>query len=297
MKEGFIGERSIVLPKGAIELEERDQLTRSLYITDIGYYPNAESHLVKRERGIDQHVLIYCVNGSGFCRVGQDRFDINANEYCILPAYKPHQYGANEDSPWTIYWIHFKGEHADIYAEGASRPQKVHPSINSRISERHNFFEELFFTLAEGYSMENLRYVSSLMHYYLASLRYLNQYRAAGRERKGGGDVDSSYMVSAAIHFMKENLEKHLTLKSLSDYTGYSPSHFSAVFKHTTGLSPMAYLNMLRVQLAQEWLKDTNMKINQICYKIGIDDQYYFSRVFSKQTGMSPREYRRQNRQ
>jgi AraC-like DNA-binding protein len=65
------------------------------------------------------------------------------------------------------------------------------------------------------------------------------------------------------------------------------------VFKKKTGLSPLAYFNQLKVQHACELLKKTDLKINQICYKVGIEDSLYFSRLFSKAMGMSPTEYRK----
>ena len=59
MKEGFVGERSIVLPKAVVEMEQNDPLVSSLYITDIGYYPCARDHYRERKEPIQEHVLIY----------------------------------------------------------------------------------------------------------------------------------------------------------------------------------------------------------------------------------------------
>ena len=53
----------------------------------------------------------------------------------------------------------------------------------------------------------------------------------------------------------------------------------------------MSYFNQLRIQKACELLDFTDMKINQVCFKIGIDDPYYFSRLFKQVMGCSPREY------
>jgi len=54
----------------------------------------------------------------------------------------------------------------------------------------------------------------------------------------------------------------------------------------------LAYFNQMKVEYACKMLRETDMKINQICYKIGIEDPFYFSRMFSKIVGMSPSEYR-----
>ena len=122
----------------------------------------------------------------------------------------------------------------------------------------------------------------------LGTLRYIQQYRNAGTNQ-----VEDEGIVDVAIHYMKENMEKHLSLEEISTQIGYSPSHFSMLFKKQTGHSPLTYFNLLKIQQACLLLDTTDMKINQICYKIGIEDTYYFSRLFSKIMGMSPREYRK----
>ena len=80
--------------------------------------------------------------------------------------------------------------------------------------------------------------------------------------------------------------------QQMAQYTGYSSSHFSMLFKKETGHSPLNYFNLLKIQYACQLLSSTNMKINQISFKVGIDDSFYFSRLFTKLMGMSPKDYR-----
>lgn len=149
----------------------------------------------------------------------------------------------------------------------------------------------MFATLDMGYERENLRYASSLLHYYLASLRYLQQFRNA-KHVDNSDKMDDNSIVAAAIHYIKENMEKPIKLKDIVNYLGYSESHFSMLFKKMTGHSPLNYINLMKIKEACALLDHTDMKINQICHKIGISDCYYFSRLFSKTMGLSPKEYR-----
>lgn len=288
LKDGFSGERALVLPLVIVRMMEEDPLVSMLHITDIGYYPKARHHFRERKEPINQYVFIYCVDGSGWYRVGDNEYFVSANQYFILPAGISHAYAADKANPWTIYWIHFKGALAPHYAKNALHPIDIKPEVHSRISNRINLFEEIFNTLKNGYNNENLHYVSSLFHYYLGSLRYVQQYRTANTNQ-----VDDENVVEVAIHYMKENMEKRITLQDISEHIGYSSSHFSMLFKKKTGHSPLSYFNLLKIQQACFMLDTTDMKINQICYKIGIDDTYYFSRLFSKIMGKSPREYRK----
>ena len=99
-------------------------------------------------------------------------------------------------------------------------------------------------------------------------------------------------VVDAAIHYMRENIENRISIQDVIKYIGYSASRFATLFKQQTGKTPLNYFNQLKIQRSCSLLKNTDMKINQICYKIGIDDSLYFSRLFSKIMGMSPRDYR-----
>lgn len=285
MKEGFVGERSIVLPKAVVEMEQNDPLVSSLYITDIGYYPCARDHYRERKEPIQEHVLIYCVEGAGWYQLGKNEYRVSANQFFILPAGIPHAYGADANQPWTIYWIHFTGEHAAIYSQDANLPQDLNPSVHSRIRERNTVFEEIINTIEKSYDRESLRYASSLLHYYLASMRYLRLYRQTQPSSIG--------FVEAVTHYMVENMEKKVTLQELADYMGYSQSYLSQRFKQELGESPLNYLNRLRIDNACRMLKETNLRINHICHKVGISDAYYFSRLFHQIMGMSPREYRK----
>ena len=285
MKEGFTGERSIVLPPMTIETERQDPLVSSLYITDIGYYPHADRHRRERQEPIGEYVLIYCMEGRGWYEVRSRRYEVCANQFFILPANEPHTYGADSSLPWTIYWIHFTGDHAAVYSEGMLPPHDIRPALNSRISERQHVFEEIFSTLEHSTDRESLRYASSLLHYYLATMRYLNHYR---QDYPAYSDV-----VTASQHYMRENMEHRLTLDQIAHYTGYSPSHFSLLFRQQTGESPLAWFNRLKIERACQLLQTTDMRVNQICHKVGIDDSYYFSRLFKQLTGLSPKQYRR----
>lgn len=287
-KDGFSGERAIVLPPAIIQEMEKDTYSSVLHITDIGYYPKAYHHYRERNEPINQYVFIYCIEGGGWFKTGSSEYTVSENQYFILPAGVPHTYGSDENNPWTIYWIHFKGKLASSFAQKQDRPIEIRPGLHSRISDRIELFEEIFRTLEMGYSRENLMYACTVFHHYLGTLHYIQQYRNVKKDESQKDDI-----VTAAIHYMKENLEKKLSLDEIAEHTGYSISYFTNMFNKRTGFAPLTYFNQLKIQQACKLLDFTDMKINQICYKIGIDDTYYFSRLFSKIMGMSPREYKK----
>lgn len=285
LKDGFRGERVVVIPRMIVEQMENDSLCASLHVTDMGFYPHASHHYRKRVIGINQYILIYCMDGEGWCVVDGMRYTIAANQFIILPAGIPHEYGTGKDNPWSIYWVHFKGYMAQDYVGENYIPITLNPGAQSRINYRIGLFEEIFMTLKLGSGRETLRYVSSLFHHFLGSLCYWETYRNVG-------GVSNKELLKSIVHFMHENIERKISLSEIASFVGYSTSHFSTLFCSLTGQSPMAYLNHLRIQRACELLEFTDMKVNQICYKVGIEDPYYFSRLFKRIMGVSPREFR-----
>lgn len=289
LSDGFSGERSIVLPDMTRKTCEDDAFLSQLYITDIGYYPHATYHYRERPQGVAQYVLIYCATGSGWYSVLGHRYEVAENQYFIIPRCSPHVYASNNDDPWTIYWVHFTGKQAAAFGDNSYTPKDIPPGTTSRMADRNGLFEEIFLTLSDNYGLDSLRYASSLLYTFLASFRYLKSFRKYNPQQER---IDTSDIVGMAVRYMTENLEKQLTLAELAAYIGYSTSQFSLIFKSRTGHSPIDYFNMLKVQRACQLLETTNLRVNQICAKVGVSDSFYFSRLFSKVVGISPKKYR-----
>lgn len=285
-KDGFSGERTIVLPDSIIRDMERHPLASALHVTDMGYYPRALYHFRERTVPIPQSVFIYCTAGRGWFEVDGKHYTVERDQCFVLPAGTPHRYGADEAEPWTIYWVHFKGTLAADYVARLQTPTRIGLSAASRISDRLDLFEEIYHTLEMGYGRDNLLYACSAFHHFLGTVCYLQSYRG------GKGDAVPGNLTEATVHYMKENLEKKLTVESMARHIGYSVSQFSLLFRQATGYTPIDYFNRLKIQHACYLLDCTNMRVNQVCHKIGIPDCYYFSRLFSKIMGMSPKEYK-----
>lgn len=288
-KEGFTGQRALILPPYIIrECCQQEPLYAGLHITDIGYYPCAKNHRRERHKTVNQHVMIYCIAGKGWFSLRGKRYEVGANQYFVLPAGTTHSYGADDEQPWSIYWVHYAGHLAANYATSEAGAISLPPKVDSRISDRISLFEEIFRVLENGYSRSNLLYSSSVFHYFLGSLCFSGQYRSTSCDRQQQIDI-----VDAAIHYMKENISKKLSVEEISNYLGYSTSHLSTLFTRRLGCPPISYLNRIRIQRACQLLDETDIKINQLCFKVGITDCYYFSRLFRNEMSMSPSEYKK----
>jgi len=291
-KEGFKGERAIIIPSSIINNLRSDFFGKDLHITHIGYYPQAYLHLRQRKKEeVLQFILIYCIDGEGWFEINGKKELVSAHQFFILPKGQEHKYGSNKSKPWTIYWMHFDGEKAAFFANGFDHPTNISPNVNSRIEERLQLFEEIFSTLSKGFSTNNIYYSITSLFHFLGSMKFLGEYRESRKSDETQVDI-----IDEVIHFMRENIEKKLTLAEIANEAKLSASYLSLLFHKKTDYSPLRYLTLLRIQKACHYLDFTDMKIIQICPKIGYEDAFYFTRIFKKTMGISPSEYRAQQK-
>ena len=284
--DGFKGEKAIITPYNIRHYQSKNEITKQLYLTHIGYYPKALFHFRERAEGINENIFIYCEEGIGWVEYKGERHELSKNQAFILPANQAHAYGSGNSNPWSIYWFHFKGENINLFSSIIGQVINVEESDKSRYKDRFLLFEEMYQNLAMGYSPENLEYISFCLRYFLASLKYLNQYR----EIK---NVKETNVVQKSILYMKENLENKITLKDIAKNMGYSSSRLGAIFTEKTSYSPMDYYNQLKIQRACSYLQFSDLKLKEIAFRLGFYDPFHFSKAFKQEMEITPKEYRK----
>ncbi len=285
IREGFEGQRMIVLPEKICDELRVNPITKNLYVTDIGFYPQAKYHHRERKEGSKQNILIYCLDGAGWFSTDHNKEYIRQNQFFVLPAGCGHAYGASVANPWSIYWLHFTGTNARLFTDEVVRARQLDERSTLRNQERLHLFEEIYHNLSSGYSLDNLEYASICLWHLLGTFKYQSQF-ALYREPVTLDKIERS------IAFMTENIHQLLTLEQIAGHCELSVSHFSLSFKRRTSRTPMDYFMHLKIQEACRWLDFSPLKVREVGWKIGISDSYYFSRVFRKIMGVSPKAYR-----
>lgn len=102
--------------------------------------------------------------------------------------------------------------------------------------------------------------------------------------------------VIIATGFIKENLDKRLTIESICHAAGTNPSTLNFKFRKELSTSVGGYITTERMKKARFMLSNTTFTIGDIASRCGFDSLYYFSSAFHKSNGMSPTEYRKQFR-
>ena len=120
--------------------------------------------------------------------------------------------------------------------------------------------------------------------------------KALSARQGDSGEIKYHHVISQAEAYVKENFcDQNISLISVANHVAMSAAYFSTVFSQTTGRSFISYLTGLRIEKAQELLTTTNMKLADIALEVGYNEPNYFSHVFRKTVGITPKEYRSRN--
>ncbi|WP_018630161.1 AraC family transcriptional regulator [Niabella aurantiaca] len=281
-----IGRKRIEIPYPVLRDKIlKDPLLTSLYISSLGFYPNAKAHFTKRKKGLPGDMLFYCVDGHGFFEYKGERFDVGPNEFFILPCNEAHAYGSIERDPWSIYWIHFGGMNLPYFNEMNAVKDSFKPTRVKDNGEIPALFNKMYAALELGYSADNLYFANLGLRQFFSYFIYNSRHYPIVEKK----ELDA---VDSAILYMQERLQESITLKDLSRHSNYSVSRFSNLFKQKTGYAPMDYFMQMKIQQACQLLDFTDKAIKDVAITMGFDDPYYFSKRFKQVIGMPPLKYR-----
>jgi AraC-like DNA-binding protein len=286
IKEGFPNQRLVVVPRNALERCRSLSVIRNLYVTDIGEYPSAPNHYVSRESGVEEAIMICCLSGAGRLRLGDVKHTITRGTILFISPGVPHAYWADEHDPWSIFWIHFGGSLVDEILESYSITPSSPLLYVGDLHKVKASFEDVYACLNYHYSDTGLFAMSSELFRLFGSIKVV-QGNVEPKRRS------AEQKVLGTIAFMQSHLNMALTIRQLAKHSGQSDSYYSHVFKEKTGQSPLNYFIQLKISKACELLDQTSLSVLEISNQLGYSDPYYFSRIFKKVQGVSPRAYRR----
>lgn len=101
-------------------------------------------------------------------------------------------------------------------------------------------------------------------------------------------------LAEQVVRYIARNYRGMISMEQLAHQMNYTPQYVSRKFKEQMGCSPLDYTIRLRIDLARNLLCDTEATLQEIAAYVGYPDTVYFNRMFKKQTGITPGEYRRQ---
>ncbi len=271
-------------PDEILNQQRNNALLKRLFVCRAGYFPRFNGHVTHRKSGVpNETILIYCTKGVGWFESYGQRWTISAGQLFFVLPEQPHAYGTDDEASWTIHWVHFEGEETAVFLNLLNiTVQNPILTIGEQLSIIQ-LFHQIYDLCQLGYSETFLLNNASTLRQILSRIALQNTLTSP---------TEKGLNIEAILQFMHRNLDKNYTVSTFAKQANLSPSHFSRQFHQKTGYAPIDYFIRLKIQHATELLAASDMMVKEISRALGYEDAYYFSRLFKKIVGMSPKQYR-----
>ena len=230
--------------------------------------------------------LLYVASGKAhFYIKGQDIVVTAGNMVLFQPKQEMHYEYFGKDKP-EVYWVHFTGSSV----RGILRKYNIPLDNNVFYAGNSPTYAFLFKEMITELQTCRVGY-EELLSMYLEQIFVLIQ-----RSRLDKRPTVSSHIqeeMGIARRYFQEHYNEDINIEEYALSRNMSVSWFLRNFKQVTGKSPMQYILNIRINNAVSLLESTSYNITEISTIIGYDNPLYFSRIFKKQCGISPSDYRK----
>lgn len=208
-----------------------------------------------------------------------------SGDMIVFPAGEAFNYFKPAGEMMEYYWVHFTGAGAAglLNSCGIEVGKILTPGNHETICEKFRRLFNVFLSRDKFFEIEAGEKLTSLL---ITFGKLLEKPKENYKHARLGG----------AIRLIHENMSKDISVEELAAAEHMSPSHFRAVFKEQTGLSPKDYVTLCKLNYACELLRQTDCSIKSAGAAAGYPDPQYFSRIFKRRLGTTPAEYRSRNR-
>lgn len=264
-------------------------LQNSIMINSCGYQEFNDTDIeTLRAHGRIDYQLIYVIKGKGTFFINNKFVELEEGKFLIYKPKDIQNYKYYSKDKTAVYWVHFTGKSCDeilnrlsiiddrnYYFVGVDSKSI---EILDKIIYELQIKEKIYIEICNAYLME-----------FLCNLGRLKARFLEGKQNNRSLPIQNIMSVMHREYSKNHDLEYFASLCNLSKY------RFIHSFKEYSGISPINYIIKIRIEKAKELLLSSSLNISEISSLVGYENSMYFSRLFKKNNGMSPTEYRKKN--
>lgn len=236
-------------------------------------------------KGRRDYQLLYVAAGKAyFWFEGKERV-VNAGHMVLYQPREVQKYIYYAEDHPEVFWVHFTGYDVKNILQYHQIPQEEHVFYTGTMPEYRMLFQRIIRELQLcqlGYE----DYIASMLN---SIFLLVNRQRQTGRAY--GSNLQDE--IEAAAAYFNEHYNTKISVEQYSQSLHISTNWFIRSFKQYTGVSPARYILSLRMVNAQSLLEHTGYNISEIAEIVGYENPLYFSRVFKRELGVSPAQYRK----
>lgn len=242
----------------------------------------------------NHYLFHYVLSGTGTLMSDNSKgvtqtFSVKSGQGFLIYPGQINTYFADEALPWEYMWIEFDGLRVKE-AFDLTELSLDSPIYRPRSKElRELMMQEMAYIVHHPKEAP----MHLIGHLYLF-LDYLT--RSATRTTQVHSSKMSDYYIKEAINFIEQNFQNNISIEEIAGVCGINRSYFGKIFRNSVGRSPQEFLMNYRMVKARELLKLTSLSIAEVGSAVGYENQLHFSRAFKGVYGVSPREWRNQNK-
>lgn len=278
-------------------------------ITQTGDHQFAASERISQAR-IQSRTFLWCKTGKGTIWVNGQPILMEGNDFCFLPWDRSQVYLADAHDPFLTSGIHIIPYH--------SRSHKiVHGEAHSEDDPMFNMEgrSDLPLGILDGVKCGSLNESTALHHlaeYIVQRFREREWSRADEWEIRSLAQLLLAHVsaffqarkhegqeiplpLRQMMQFVQNHIDRKIGLKDLARISGLSVSAVGRMFQKHLRVNPVAYISRVKINYAKNLLAGSRIQVAETGRHVGIDDPYYFSKLFRKTTGLTPLEYRRKS--
>ena len=269
------------------KLDIKDK-SKPLIVTSCGTY-RLYSHPklpTWRPRGRLDYQLLYIASGKAHFHFNGKEEIVTAGHMVLYRPKEPQKYEYYGEDQTEAYWVHFTG--SDV--KNILRSYGISDDIRIFYCGSGLEYQNHFRSMIQELQMCKDDYREMLEIHLRQMLIMIHRYLSTAKK------VDNSLIaeeIDRATGYFNENYHKDISIEAYAASRHMSTSWFIRNFKQYTGFTPMQYIRSVRISNAVNLLEDTEYNVTEIASIVGYDNPLYFSRIFKKQKGLSPSEYRK----
>ncbi len=236
--------------------------------------------------------ILHCIlSGSGFVKRQGQLYEVKEGNFFILPPHSDVVYYPNKDNPWSYIWIEFGGSTVKTLLDKTSYSENLFVFEDDKNHMLKRSLIEMIYKDNTLYDDEESLLITS---YLLKTFSFLLKNYPKNQKTNISKRENTLIQIEKylAAHFDDPNLSMEEVAKVFS----FSQSYLTRLFKSEAGITPIQYVNELRMKRAIELLALQSFTIDQIAEAVGYDNQFYFTKRFKKYYGVPPSKYKQKNR-